>query len=253
MSCDCGKCREHYRTLGVGYGVPSEPEIEAAYREAIKQWHPDLYENFASLRADAEERFKLIQVAYRELKEHNAIGGETPAQNKGTESPPQGAEAGVASERPVDTPPISFDGAPGCLVAPNFTPEAEEVIARYAKKLGSAVAIVDLTGSRSQTRSYAQFFLLADLGIMVRDAQNIVSLLWYKDLGEINLIRRQEPSKPGMWQSLVGGISGSQPKCVLQIVRNNGALFYSLAGQVEDSVKTAIHDFLQLKKNQSHP
>ena len=56
-----------------------------------------------------------------------------------------------------------------------------------------------------------------------------------------------------MWQSLVGGISGSQPKCVLQILRNNGALFYSLAGQVEDSVKTAIHDFLQLKKNQSHP
>ena len=244
MSCDCGQCREHYRTLGVGYGIPTESEIQDAYREAIKQWHPDLYENFASLRADAEERFKQIQVAYRELKEHNSIAADSPAES---------VAAGIAPEKPEDKPPISFDGAHGCLVAPNFTPEAEEVIARYAKKLGSAVAIVDLTGSRSQTRSYAQFFLLADLGIMVRDAQNIVSLLWYKDLGEINLIRRQEPSKPGMWQSLVGGISGSQPKCVLQIVRNNGALFYSLAGQVEDSVKTAIHDFLQLKKNQSHP
>jgi hypothetical protein len=244
MSCDCGKCREHYRTLGIGYGIPTESEIQDAYREAIKQWHPDLYENFASLRADAEERFKLIQVAYRELKEHNSIAVDSPAEI---------APGEIVPEKPKDTPPVSFDGAPGCLVAPHFTPEAEEVIARYAKKLGSAVAIVDLTGSRSQTRSYAQFFLLADLGIMVRDAQNIVSLLWYKDLGEINLIRRQEPSKPGMWQSLVGGISGSQPKCMLQIVRNNGALFYSLADHVEDSVKTAIHDFLQLKKNQSHP
>jgi len=244
MSCDCGQCREHYRTLGIGYGIPTESEIQDAYREAIKQWHPDLYENFASLRADAEERFKLIQVAYRELKEHNSIAMESPAEI---------AQGEIVPEKPVDTPPISFGDAPGCLVAPNFTPEAEEVIARYAKKLGSAIAFVDLTGSRSQTRSYAQFFLLADLGIMVRDAQNIVSLLWYKDLGEINLIRRQEQSKHGMWQSLVGGISGSQPKCVLQILRNNGALFYSLAGQVEDSVKTAIHDFLQLKKNQSHP
>jgi hypothetical protein len=244
MSCDCGKCREHYRTLGIGYGIPTESEIQDAYREAIKQWHPDLYENFASLRADAEERFKLIQVAYRELKEHNSIAVESPAEI---------ASGEIVPEKPADTPPISFDGAPGCLVAPHFTPEAEEIIGHYIGKLGAAVAIVDLTGSRSQTRSYAQFFLLADLGIMVRDAHNIVSLLWYKDLGEINLIRRQEPSKPSMWQNLVGGISGSQPKCMLQIYRINGALFYSLADPVEDGVKTAIHDFLQLKKNQSHP
>ena len=244
MSCDCGQCREHYRTLGVGYGIPTESEIQDAYREAIKQWHPDLYENFASLRADAEERFKQIQVAYRELKEHNSIAADSPAES---------VAAGIAPEKPEDKPPISFDGAPGCLTAGSFTPEAEEVIAHYRGKLGTVLAIVDLTGSRSQTRSYAQFFLIADLGIMVRDASSIVSLLWYKDLGEVNLIRRQEPSKPSMWQSLVGGISGSQPKCALQIFRNNGSVFYSLSGQVEDSVKTVICDFLQSKKSQPHP
>jgi hypothetical protein len=241
MSCDCGQCREHYRTLGIAYGVPSETEIQDAYREAIKQWHPDLYENFASLRADAEERFKLIQVAYRELKEHNAIAVEV-------ESPAEGA----ADQPKEETPSISFGDAPGCLVGPHFIPEAEEIIARYGGKLGTALAIVDLTGARSHP-SFAQFLLLADLGIMVRDAHYIISLLWYKDLGEINLIRKQEPSRPSVWQSLVGGISGSQSKCTLQIYRINGALFYSLAGQVEDSVKQVIHDFLQLKKNQSHP
>ena len=243
MSCDCGKCREHYRTLGVGYGIPTESEIQDAYREAIKQWHPDLYENFASLRADAEERFKQIQVAYRELKEHNAVAMESPAEI---------ASAEIVPEKPEDTPSISFGGAPGCLVAPHFTPEAEEIIGHYIGKLGMAVAIVDLTGSRSQTRSYAQFFLLADLGIMVRDAHNIVSLLWYKDLGEINLIDRQKHGKLGMWQSLVESVSGSQTKYALEIYRINGALFYSISGQVEDSVKTAINDFLQLKKIQSH-
>ena len=83
MSCECAQCRQHYRTLGIAFGMPSESEIEEAYQEAVKQWHPDLYENYASLRADAEEHFKQIQVAYRELKEHNwsfcgNAGGERP-------------------------------------------------------------------------------------------------------------------------------------------------------------------------------
>lgn len=244
MSCDCGKCREHYRTLGIGYGIPSESEIQDAYREAIKQWHPDLYENFASLRADAEERFKQIQVAYRELKEHNAVLMESPA---------QGVSAEVVLERPKDTPSISFGDAPGCLVAPHFTPEAEEIISRYLGKLGTALAIVDLTGARSQTGSYAQFVLLAGLGIMVRDTRNIVSLLWYKDLGEINLIDKQKHGKLGMWQSLVGSASGSQPKYALEIYRSNGTLFYSISGQVDDSVKKVIYDFLLHEKQQPHP
>ena len=73
MSCECAQCRQHYRTLGIAFGIPEESAIEEAYREGVKQWHPDLYENYASLRADAEEHFKQIQVAYRELKEHNAV------------------------------------------------------------------------------------------------------------------------------------------------------------------------------------
>src|ERR1035437_10828184 len=48
MSCDCAQCRQHYKTLGFMFGLPSESEIQEAYREAIKQWHPDLYENYAS-------------------------------------------------------------------------------------------------------------------------------------------------------------------------------------------------------------
>jgi hypothetical protein len=239
MSCDCGQCREHYRTLGIAYGVPSESEVQDAYREAIKQWHPDLYENFASLRADAEERFKQIQVAFRELREHNALAVESPVES-------------AAVQPKEETPSISFGDAPGCLTGPHFTPEAEAIIARHLGKLGTALAIVDLTGSRSHSSSYAQFLLLAELGILMRDSSNIISLLWYKDLGEINLIRKQEPSKPGMWQSLVGSISGSQSRCVLQINRSNGKLFCSLSGQAEDSVKEVIYDFLQQKKDQSH-
>jgi hypothetical protein len=51
--------------------------------------------------------------------------------------------------------------------------------------------------------SYAQFLLVAELGVMVRDVRKIVSLLWYKDMGEIKLIRQAEDrllAKPDWWR-----------------------------------------------------
>src|ERR1039458_5149651 len=188
MSCECGQCRQHFRTLGIAYGVPSESEIEEAYHESVKQWHPDLYENYASLRADAEEHFKQIQIAWRELKAHSGAAVETPAASAPAARTP-------VDRSPVDsvfTPPhsvqeapaLSFDGVPGCLVASQFTEEINPILSHHLGRLCSALAIVALAGARSHAGS-SQFFLLAASGIMARDARNIVSVLWYKDLGEI--------------------------------------------------------------------
>jgi hypothetical protein len=169
MSCDCAQCRQHYRTLGIAYGMPSESEIEEAYREGVKQWHPDLYENYASLRADAEEHFKQIQVAYRELKEHSGAPEESPAVSIPTVNIPT---ARTPVERsPVDSfftqprsvqeaPAISFGGAPGCLVASQFTTGIEEIIARHLGKIDTPLAIVDLGGARSYAASYSHFLSL---------------------------------------------------------------------------------------------
>jgi hypothetical protein len=191
MSCECAQCRQHYKTLGFMFGVPSESEIEEAYREGVKQWHPDLYENYASLRADAEEHFKQLQVAWRELREHSGVSEESPT----ISSPAAGVpvESAFVGTRAVEQrPAISFGGAPGCLVASQFTVEIEEIIARHLGKSDTALAIVDLSGARSHAAGYSHFFLLATRGIMVRDARGIVSLLWYKDLGEVNLIDKRK-------------------------------------------------------------
>jgi hypothetical protein len=126
--------------------------------------------------------------------------------------------------------------------------EVEEIIARHLGKIDTALAIVDLGGARSYPASYSHFLLLATRGIMVRDARNIVSLLWYKDLGDIHLIDKQ--GKPGMWQSLVGGSSSGHSKYALEIYRNDGMLFHAISGQVEDSVKKIIYDFLLIRKSQ---
>jgi hypothetical protein len=255
MSCECGQCRQHYRTLGIAYGVPSESEIQEAYREAVKQWHPDFYENYPGLRADAEERFKQIQIAFRELKEHNAVVAESPAESAAVETP----SAGISPKEEAPStsfyaaPFISFGDAPGCLVRSQFTAEVEEIISQHLGKLGTPLAIVDLTGVRSRPANYSQFLLLTELGIMVRDARKIISLLWFRDLGEVNLIDKQKPHKSGILRGLFEGISSSEHRCELQVYRNNGTLFYSISRQADDSVKKVIYDFLQSRKSQSQP
>ncbi|MGO9317967.1 MAG: J domain-containing protein [Terracidiphilus sp.] len=256
MSCDCGQCRQHYRTLGIAYGIPSEVEIEEAYREGIKQWHPDLYENYANLRADAEEHFKQIQIAYRELKEHSGASEESPVISSPTVSSP-------APDVPVDsfftqprsvqeTPTLSFGGAPGCLVAQQFTTEIKEIVASHLGKIDTALAIVDLDGARSYA-GYSHFFLLATRGIMVRDARNIVSLLWYKDLGEVNLIDKRKSGILGLSQLLNEIISGSQHNYSLKIYRSDGTHFFSITNQVDDNVKIVIYNFLLQQKTQIRP
>jgi hypothetical protein len=257
MSCECAQCRQHYRTLGIAYGIPSEVEVEEAYREGVKQWHPDLYENYASLRADAEEHFKQIQIAWRELKEHSGAPEESPAVSIPTVNVP--AAKTPVDRSPVDSfftqprsvqeaPALSFGGAPGCLVASQFTAEIEEIIARHLGKIDTPLAIVDLGGARSYA-SYSHFVLLTARGIMVRDARNIVSLLWYKDLGEVNLIDKRKNGKLSLSQRLLG----NQHNYSLQIYRSNGTQFFSITDQVDDNVKEVIYNFLLRQKTQVHP
>jgi hypothetical protein len=225
--------------LGMAIGAPSKEAIHKAYREAAKLWHPDLFENYPSLRSEAEEHFKQVQVAYQELTKHNAAPVELPVQG--------------AFAKPVVPPSISFGGAPGCLVAPHFTLHVERIISGYLGTLETVLAIVDLTGPGSQNGSFSQFLLLASHGIMVRNAHNIVSLLWYSDLGEIKLIDRRRNGKLSRWQKLAERIYGSQPNYSLHIYRRNGTHFYSISGQVDDSVKTVIYKFLMRQKSQTHP
>jgi len=245
MSCECAQCRQHYKTLGIAFGIPDESAIEEAYREGVKQWHPDLYENYASLRADAEEHFKQLQVAYRELNEHNKVSADLPAASVVVQTP------SVVTEAREETPAISFGGAPGCLTAKQFTPQVQEMVAPHLGKLGLAQAIVDLTGSRSS--SFSQFLLLASRGLMARDARHNISVLWYADLGEIKLIDPNRQSKPSGWQKFMGGLSGSPQGYVLQIDRSNGVNFLSISSQVDESVKTVIYEFLTRQKSQPQP
>jgi len=87
----------------------------------------------------------------------------------------------------------------------------------------------------------------------MRDARGIVSLLWYKDLGEVNLIDKRRNGKLGLSQRLIETISGSQHNYSFQIYRSDRALFFSITNQVDDNVKIVIYNFLLQQKTQVHP
>jgi len=263
MSCECAQCRQHYRTLGIAFGIPSESETQQAYQESAKQWNPEFFEGYASLRADAEEHFNQIQIAYRELKEHNATPGELPVESVAVK-PEEASSISPFISSPISSPispsisssispSILFDDAPGCLVAQQFTVDVEEVIARYLGKIDTALAIVDLDGARSHPADYSHFLLLAARGIMVRDARNLVSLLWYKDLGDVHLVDKRKDGKLSLSQRLLENISGSHHYCSLHLYRSDGNRFLSITDQVDDNTKKVIYNFLLQQKTQVNP
>jgi hypothetical protein len=253
MSCECAKCRQHYRTLGIAFGIPEESAIDEAYRESVKQWHPDLYENYASLRADAEEHFKQIQIAFRELKEHNATLAGAPVESVVIQPSSVRVGPSVVVQREEEAPSIafsaapaiSFDNAPGCLAASQFTDEVKEIIERHMAKSDTPLAIIDLNGGRTRA-NYSHFFLLTSRGVLVRDARNVMSLLWYKDMGELAYTEKGSTGKSNFWQQ----ISGGGAKRSLQIYRSDGNHFFSVPDAVDDNIKEVLYNFLSRQKLQ---
>ena len=55
------------RILGVAPAA-GEKEVQQAYRELVKVWHPDRFREDAALAAKADEKLKEINEAYRILK-----------------------------------------------------------------------------------------------------------------------------------------------------------------------------------------
>src|SRR5580692_4004914 len=109
MPCSCDQCAEHCRTLGLANEPQSKTAIHKAYRTAAKLWHPDRHESDPRRKPEAEERFKKVQIAYRELTEHQKRPAELPLE--------------TIFAKPAAPAPFSFGDAPGCFTAPHFPPD----------------------------------------------------------------------------------------------------------------------------------
>ena len=241
MPCVCKQCLEHSRTLGIKHTPASRSTIHKAFRASAKLWHPDRFEHDQGKRMAAEERFKRIQVAFRELSEHFESPEIWPVEAEITT--PTGREP---------LPSISFAGAPGCFVAPHFPRHVEEII--FSTGLADtegAIGFVNLTPAGSISERPAQYILLTSHRMYMRDETRTIAVIWYTDLGEIKLVDQDASSNDSIWRRFRELIAGPVPRYSLQIHRLNGAHFYSLAGQTDDRVKKVIYNFLRQMKSQS--
>jgi hypothetical protein len=254
MPCVCQRCLQHAKTLGFAPRPPTPSAVRKAFRAEAKLWHPDRFEKTPLKRAEAEEHFKRIQVAYRELLEHC----ESPVElwPRRPSAQPAGREQGplhAARTSPGDDRlPLSFGGAPYCFVAPHFSPYANEIIlASRLENSEKVLAFIDVSGGASRGRSRGEYILLTSYRIFVRDALNIAAFLWFTDLGEVLFVDRNTYGKPRFWRWIIELFPGIAPRFSLQIYRRNRTLLYSLGEGADDRVKKVIYNFLLQKKSQT--
>ncbi|MGA8086601.1 MAG: J domain-containing protein [Terracidiphilus sp.] len=215
----------------------SKAAIHKAYRAAAKLWHPDRFEGNQKKRLEAEERFKRIHAAYQALCVH--------FENPTRELP----EADFVSPiRRIPTPTIHFGGAPDCFVAPHFPARIREAIAgARVENSDPPVGFIDL--STGSARS-SHFILLTGHRMYVRDPKGLLSVVWYSDLGDVDLVDSQAGKKPGAWQRIAETLAGKAQRYSLRICRLNGTLFRELTDRPDDRVKKVVYNFLrQMKSN----
>lgn len=243
MACACAQCLRNARTLGLGQEPPSRSGLRKAFRSAAKRWHPDQFENDPLQRLRAEEQFKSIQVAYRELWEH--------CDEEEEEELPAFESAPVAAAVKEELPPVFFGGARGCYVAPRFPAQADRILSEILEGTERAVALIDLSGNRWQAGDLSHFLVLTNYRLIVRDAHNIVSLIWYTDLGDILLLDRWKKGKQSLWQKLAESIAGNEQRYALRIHWRDGTIFRTLTDEIDDSVKKVVYNFLRQRKRQT--
>jgi hypothetical protein len=246
MPCICPACVEHGEFLGLAQKGPTRAAIRKAYKTEAKRWHPDRFEKNPAQRHDAEEHFKLIQVAYQALSEHCEKPAVLAVEEFPAEAPPE------APPDATPTPSIFFGTMAGCFTAPNFSAAANRVIlATRMEPSEKPLAFVDLSHGVRREGVPSQYVLLTSYRMVVRNALNIVAFLWYTDLGELSFIDRLTHGKSRLWRRMVEML-GMEPRYSLLIGRHDGSLFHAIEGEADDRVKRVIYNFLRQIQSQQH-
>ena len=258
MPCACDQCRRHAGVLGLGRQPLTRPVLRKAFLAAAKQWHPDRFERDPVQRAAAEERFKLIEAAYRELWEHvkrpvrptrDGWAGQEAGTASGAEP---GAPATGATPKQPALPHIFLGGMPGGYDAAHFPHAVREIVAAHLQETERALAFLDLSTTPKRPGDLSQYLLLTSYRIFYRERMGIVSLLWYVDLGEISLTEPPPDRKPSLRQRIRARFSPLQRTSTLEIHRHTGALFCTLTAEADDTAKKVVYNFLRQVKPADH-
>jgi hypothetical protein len=254
MACVCRTCVQHFPVLGIADPPRTKTAVHKAYRTAAKLWHPDRYENNQRKRLEAEEQFKRIQVAYRELCEHFDNPKRRPVERVYRSHSVDDVFGGERFSGGSAPPTIFFGDAHHCFSIAHFPEGAEKIIVGCA--LGGAespVGFVNMSGEMLQQDIPERYILLTNHRLFIRDSSELVHVLWYADLGDIHYIDRHAEKKKRLSHRLFGWLLDKERRFTLRIERRDGTKFYSLKDTPDDRVKKVIYNFLQQMRAKSQP
>lgn len=228
--CGCERCLKHLVTLSLGRSA-TPASINDTYRDLVKIWHPDRFESDRRVRSRAEEQFKLIQEAYRELLEHirspqgnDPSGGDRqrkyPETGSGVSSPRGDQRVSRAREMFREL----LDGN-RYFMAPEIPLYCIESVRRYYPSEGaSLLAFVD----RSLTKSGRAFWAFCKDSIIVREFF-MTTKIAYADLSGYQL-RLTTPEASNGFDRLAHGIlkSFSAEDVSLEISNEDGNVLETL-------------------------
>jgi hypothetical protein len=249
MACVCRTCLQHFPVLGIADRPRTKSAIHKAYRTAAKLWHPDRYENNPRKRLEAEEQFKRIQIAYRELCEHFDNPRRRFVERRYQSYDLYEAQTFSGISAP---PTIFFGDAHHCFSIAHFPEGIEKLIIESA--LGgaeTAVGFVSLSGTIMEKQAPERYILLTNHRLFLRDSSELVHVLWYADLGDIQYIDRHAEKKQTLLHRLFGWLLDKERRFTLRIQRRDGTEFYSLKESPDDRVKKVIYNFLQQMRFES--
>jgi hypothetical protein len=96
-----------------------------------------------------------------------------------------------------------------------------------------------------------RYILLTNHRLFLRDSSELVHVLWYADLGDVQYIDRHAEKKQTLRHRLFGWLLDKERRFTLRIQRRDGSEFYSLKERPDDRVKKVIYNFLQQMRFES--
>ena len=95
---------EHYKVLELEYGALPE-EIKQAYKDLAMVWHPDRFSSNPRLQQKAQEKLKVVNEAYANLRAYHR--SEQDRANRAAQKPQQPQRPTSASSRQPQQPPAA--------------------------------------------------------------------------------------------------------------------------------------------------
>ena len=138
----------NYNTLGIQPGA-SWKELRAAYKNLVKTWHPDRFQQDAHQKKIAEERTKEINKSYKELAEYYKKHGALPIDNETLRASHDAAAPDKPESSRKSASPPTNTASPIHAAPP--VKEKSPRISRMAMVLGVAGAVYilwDLTATQ---------------------------------------------------------------------------------------------------------